>query len=106
MTETETEKYLSLAEIARRYGFDVDTVRNWIVRGVPIAGQQVRLEGVRIGWAWRVPLDAWERFLALCNPDTHVESAERQEANRRAAQEASRSLDRELGGRRKKRKAR
>jgi hypothetical protein len=67
-TCAEQPGYLSPRQIAREYGVDADSVHNWRTRGVVVGGFRIYLEMVRVGRHWRVSRDAWERFLAECNP--------------------------------------
>jgi hypothetical protein len=67
--EALNQGYLSPRQIAATYGVDVDSLHNWRTRGVVVGGFRVYLEMVRVGRHWRVSREAWERFLAECNPE-------------------------------------
>jgi hypothetical protein len=74
-------KYLSLSRIAAEHDCTVDAVRWWVTTGVLVGGQRVRLRAVRVGRSWRVPVEAWDEFMAGCNP----EAPPRQESESTAA---------------------
>lgn len=49
-----TERYLTVAEIAKEYRVTAAAVYKWIRTG--------KLEAYQLGDAYRIPVEAWERF--------------------------------------------
>lgn len=93
--------WLGTAEIAQRYGFDSETVRLWIVRGVSGPEGPVRLRAIQIGRRWMIRRRWLKEFLAACErprdqPEPlKVETETKKQQRFRSEQEAVR---RRLGG--------
>jgi len=96
--------YMRPDRIAALYAVTVNTVRNWIVKGVPKRGRTVKLRAIRVGRMWRIPCEAWEEFLEALN-GAPVVTAESAAERRREDEEAGKRLDEWLGPVRDKRMA-
>lgn len=98
--------WLTTAEIAGRFGLNVQTVRSWISHGVTTPRGVVRLRAVRIGYHWRVKRRWLREYLAAIEesqnplpPPPPVEPVDRKQ--KRFAEE-KRRLQERLDRRRKK----
>lgn len=89
MVEAVERKYLSVARIAAEHDVSRDSVHHWITEGVCVAGHRVYLRAVRVGWSWRVPVEAWDEFLAACNPGRPAPEESEAAFRRRAERETA-----------------
>lgn len=60
---TETPQQLAL-----RVNVCPATVWRWIKAGVAVGTARVKLRAVKLGGRWSVSSEAWEAFVAACNP--------------------------------------
>ena len=90
---SEQAQHLTVGELAARYAFKRDTIYLWIAKGVLVAGGTVKLRAVRVGGSWRVTPEAWEEFLAACNPGEPPSPVE----DRKAAAASARRMRKRLG---------
>lgn len=73
------EVMLSTGRAGRRAGVSVDTVRRWILHGVPLFGRTEFLAGYQVGSHWRVPEKELLRFLASIQTTPRARAAVRQD---------------------------
>lgn len=90
-----SETVVPLGEIARRapggrgsgpsHAAHRTTVLRWVLRGVKVGAARVKLEAVRVGGRWSTSEEAYQRFLAACNPGAVAPVPERSLAERTRA---------------------
>jgi hypothetical protein len=73
----DSERLLTLAEIAHELGCHPSGPTRWIVKGVALkSGERIRLEAFRLPGSWRVRRESLDAFLETltadrARPDTH-----------------------------------
>jgi hypothetical protein len=97
ITIADLDKCMNIAELATKAKVTPATIRNWLNTGVVVGRRRIKLIGVKLGGTWVIPHEAFEKFVADCNPEaTPVPESPAKRAARFARERAE--LLKMLGG--------